>query len=180
MAISKTIVLSALCLMGLVQLTYAQQQNKPNLVIIHTDEHNLRTLGAYRKTMSDEQAYMWGKEAVVTTPNIDKLAQEGAICTNWYAPSPVCTPSRASMVSGLYPVATGSPVNDMPLNDDVITFAKILKDHGYATSYVGKWHLDGDDKPGIHPDRSFGFSDNRYMINRGHWKVLKEDKEGEA
>ncbi len=156
----------------------AQEKSKPNLVIIHTDEHNLRTIGAYRNTMSDEQAFMWGKEAVVTTPNIDKLANEGTLCTNWYAPSPVCTPSRASMVSGLYPIATGSPVNDMPLNDDVVTFAKILKNNGYSTSYVGKWHLDGDDKPGIHPDRSFGFSDNRYMINRGHWKVLGENEDG--
>jgi len=167
-----------LILITSLQLVAQQKDSQPNLLIIHTDEHNLRTIGAYRETMSDEQAYMWGKEAVVTTPNIDKLAEEGVICTNWYAPSPVCTPSRASMVSGLYPVATGSPVNDMPLNDDVVTFAQILKDKGYATAYVGKWHLDGDDKPGIHPDRSFGFTDNRYMINRGHWKVLKEDEEG--
>jgi len=175
---NKIVTLGTLCLISLVQFGYAQQQRKPNLVIIHTDEHNLRTIGAYRETMSDEQAFMWGKDAVVNTPNIDKLAENGVICTNWYAPSPVCTPSRASMVSGLYPVATGSPVNDMPLNDDVITFAQILKDNGYATSYVGKWHLDGDDKPGIHPDRSFGFTDNRYMINRGHWKVLEEDEDG--
>ncbi len=158
--------------------TKSKQYRQPNLIIIHTDEHNLRTIGAYRNTMTDEQAFMWGKDAVVTTPNIDALAKDGVLCTNWYASSPVCTPSRASMVSGLYPIATGSPVNDMPLNDDVVTFAQILKEKGYATSYVGKWHLDGDDKPGIHPDRSFGFTDNRYMINRGHWKVLGENEEG--
>ena len=57
------------------------------------------------------------------------------------------------MISGLYPIATGSPVNDMPLNDDVVSFAQILKDNGYATSYVGKWHLDGDAKPGFQPAR---------------------------
>lgn len=177
---NKGIVLYTLIVASFTQDIIAQQKqsDRPNLVIIHTDEHNLRTLGAYRKTMSEEQALMWGKEAIVTTPNIDKLAENGAICTNWYAPSPVCTPSRASMVSGLYPIATGSPVNDMPLNDEVITFAQILKNNGYATSYVGKWHLDGDDKPGVHPDRSFGFTDNRYMINRGHWKVLGENEKG--
>lgn len=85
-----------------------QAQNKPNLVIIHTDKHNLRTIGAYRETMSKEQAFMWGENNSVETPNIDRLANEGAICTNWYATSPVCTPSCASMVSGLYPVATGT------------------------------------------------------------------------
>lgn len=158
----------------------AQQEikSKPNLLIIHTDEHNLRTIGAYRATMSEEQAEMWGEGNIVETPNIDRLATEGAICQNWYATSPVCTPSRASMISGLYPVATGSPINDMPLNDDVITFAQILKDNGYATSYVGKWHLDGEDKPGFAPARKFGFDHNRYMINRGHWKILAEDENG--
>lgn len=176
----KTHILSYLLVLTTTFQLVAQQEqtSKPNLVIIHTDEHNLRTIGAYRETMSKEQAHMWGDNVIVETPNIDQLAKEGAICTNWYATSPVCTPSRASMVSGLYPVATGSPVNDMPLNDEVITFALILKNNGYSTSYVGKWHLDGEDKPGIHPERNFGFTDNRYMINRGHWKVLKEGKDG--
>ena len=153
-------------------------EEKPNLIIIHTDEHNFRTLGCYRETMSDEQALMWGREAIVETPNIDRLAEEGVLCHNWYATSPVCTPSRASMVTGLYPIATGSPINDMPLNDDVITFAQILKEAGYATSYIGKWHLDGDARPGFAPERKFGFDDNRYMINRGHWKTLGEDENG--
>jgi len=158
----------------------AQQKlkSKPNLLIIHTDEHNLRTIGAYRELLSAEQAFMWGENVVVETPNIDRLAKEGAICENWYATSPVCTPSRASMISGLYPVATGSPINDMPLNDEVITFAQILKENGYSTSYVGKWHLDGEDKPGFAPARKFGFEHNRYMINRGHWKILEEDENG--
>jgi len=154
------------------------KEQKPNLLIIHTDEHNLRTLGCYRETMSDEQAFMWGGESYVETPNIDKLAEEGVLCENWYATSPVCTPSRAAMISGLYPIATGSHRNDLPLKDDLVSFAQILKDQGYATSYVGKWHLDGDAKPGFAPERQFGFSDNRYMFNRGHWKTLGEDDDG--
>lgn len=157
---------------------HAQEKKVPNLIIIHTDEHNLRTLGAYRNTMDETQAFMWGEDVIVETPNIDQLAAEGLLCTNWYATSPVCTPSRASMISGLYPIATGSHRNDLPLNDDLISFAHILKENGYATSYVGKWHLDGDAKPGIAPERKFGFDDNRYMINRGHWKILKEDSDG--
>ena len=151
---------------------------KPNLLIIHTDEHNLRTIGAYRETMSKEQAFMWGENVVVETPNLDHIGKSGVLCTNWYATSPVCTPSRASMVSGLYPIATGSHINDLPLKDEVITFGQILKDKGYATSYVGKWHLDGEDKPGFAPARKFGFDHNRYMMNRGHWKILKEDADG--
>ncbi len=155
----KLLMLGVLLVIISINKSFAQNKNsaKPNLVVIHTDEHNLRTIGAYRETMSDQQALMWGEKNIVETPNIDRLAKEGAISTNWYTTSPVCTPSRASMISGLYPVATGSPVNDMPLNDDLVTFAQILKDNGYATAYVGKWHLDGDAKPGFAPKRNFGF-----------------------
>lgn len=174
----KLSIIALILMMGLNSIVLAQSKKQPNLLIIHTDEHNLRTLGCYRKTLSDEQAFMWGKDVVVETPNLDHIAENGLLCTNWYATSPVCTPSRASMVSGLYPVATGSPVNDMPMHDNIVTFGQILKDNGYATSYVGKWHLDGEDKPGFAPKRKFGFTHNRYMINRGHWKILKEEKDG--
>ena len=154
------------------------QKKTPNLLIIHTDEHNLRTLGAYRETLHKAQAEMWGEGIIVETPNIDRIAREGALCKNWYATSPVCTPSRASMMTGLYPIATNAYINDRPLGEEVVTFGQILKAHGYATSYVGKWHLDGEDKPGFAPKNNFGFDHNRYMINRGHWKILKEDKNG--
>ncbi|MCK4920783.1 MAG: sulfatase-like hydrolase/transferase [Bacteroidales bacterium] len=66
---------------------------QPNLLIIHTDEHNFRTLGCYRDILDDKQAFMWGRESIVETPNIDRLAEEGVLCTNWYAASPVSTPS---------------------------------------------------------------------------------------
>ena len=99
--------------------------------------------------MSEDQAYVWGQSVKVDTPNIDSLAAGGALCANYYVASPVCTPSRASFVSGLYPIFTGSPSNDMPLNDDIITFAELFRRHGYSTSYVGKWHLDGEAKPGF-------------------------------
>ncbi len=143
---------------------------RPNLLIVQTDEHNFRTLGCYRKQLSYDQAHVWGRGVRVETPHIDSLASEGAICTRFYAASPVCTPSRASLMTGLYPQATGAPSNNLPLRDDVVTFAEVLRRQGYFTGYVGKWHLDGAAKPGWAPKRQFGFADNRYMFNRGHWK----------
>ncbi|MEQ9289093.1 MAG: sulfatase [Cyclobacteriaceae bacterium] len=151
---------------------------KPNLIVFQTDEHNFRTLGCYRNQLPKDQAFIWGEGVEVTTPNIDRLANEGAICNNFYASSPVCTPSRASLMSGLYPIATGSPSNNLPMKDEVVTFAKVLQQAGYATSYLGKWHLDGDAKPGFAPERNFGFEDNRFMFNRGHWKGLTDDDNG--
>ncbi|MFZ9746142.1 MAG: sulfatase-like hydrolase/transferase [Opitutaceae bacterium] len=151
---------------------------RPNLLIIQTDEHNFRTLGAYRALLSKDQAFIWGDGIKVDTPNIDWLARQGAIADRYYATSPVCTPSRASLVSGRYPQNTGAIQNDLPLRDDIITFAEVLRRQGYATGYAGKWHLDGPGKPQFGPERKFGFEDNRYMFNRGHWKNLTEDARG--
>ena len=151
---------------------------RPNLLIIHTDEHNFRTLGCYRATLPPEQALMWGKDAVVTTPNIDWLAGHGALCTSFYATTPVCSPSRAALVSGRYPQNTPVTTNNIPLSDRVVTFAEILRRQGYATGYAGKWHLDGGGKPQWGPQRKFGFEDNRYMFNRGHWKQLEDTPDG--
>ncbi|MCL7754599.1 sulfatase [Polaribacter sp. Z022] len=161
---------------------------KPNLIIIQTDEHNFRTLSAYQKLLSKDQALVWGENAKIETPFIDSLAEEGAIYTSYYSTSPVCTPSRASFVSGLYPYATGADKNDNPLKDNIVTFAEILRRDGYATSYVGKWHLEGRSKKELAndkkskicfiPERKFGFTDNRFMINNGHSPYIKELKDG--
>jgi len=156
----------------------ASAPQPPNLLIVHTDEHNFRTLGCYRALMRPEQAFVWGPGVQVETPHIDSLAASGALCDRFYAASPVCTPSRASFVSGLFPQNTGAHINDVPMRDDVVTFAEVLRRHGYATGYAGKWHLDGDAKPGWAPARKFGFDDNRYMFNRGHWKQLEDTPQG--
>ena len=150
----------------------------PNLVVIYTDEHNFRPLGCYRELLAEEEGFVWGKGVKVDTPHIDSIADEGTLLTSFYVATPVCSPSRASILSGLYPHATGVPVNDVPMNDDVLTFAEVLRSNGYATSFIGKWHLDGEAKPGWAPERKFGFEDNRYMYNRGHWKKFKETADG--
>ncbi|SDR70033.1 uncharacterized sulfatase [Polaribacter sp. KT25b] len=148
--------------------TVVETYEKPNLIIIHTDEHNFRTLSAYQKLLPEEQAFVWGKGNNSKTPNIDKIADEGAIATSYYCASPVCTPSRASLVTGLYPQATGAPKNGMHIREDIPTFATILRDQGYATSYVGKWHLAGHEKYTFDIKYKAGFEDNRYMMKGGH------------
>jgi arylsulfatase A-like enzyme len=141
--------------------------DKPNLLIIHTDEHHYNTLGCYGGT-------------IVKTPNIDFLADQGALCTSFYATTPVCSPSRAALFSGLYPHNTPVVTNNIRLSDKVVTFAELLKRRGYATGYAGKWHLDGNGKPQWEPKRNFGFTDNRFMFNRGHWKKFADSKKGPA
>lgn len=62
-----------------------------------------------------------------------------------------------------------------PMHKNVTTFAEVLRrKRGYMTSYIGKWHLNGEDKPGWAKESSFGFKDVKYLYNRGHWKYFQE------
>ena len=160
--LSRTI---ALVCIATVSTTRANDQK--NLLIIETDEHHFKTLGCYG-----------GK--IVGTPNIDWIAENGARCTSFYATTPVCSPSRASLMSGLYPQKTPVTTNNIPLSDSIVTFAEVLKRNGYATGYAGKWHLDGNGKPQWAPERRFGWTDNRFMFNRGHWKKFVDTPDGPA
>lgn len=147
-------------------------------MVIQTDEHNFRTLGCYRALLPEDQAFVWGPGIAVETPHLDWIAKSGGLATRCYGTSPVCTPSRAAMMTGRYPQNTGAISNDIPMTDDMVTYATVLRDHGYATGYAGKWHLDDPGKPEWQPQRRFGFDDNRYMFNRGHWKKLDEGPDG--
>ncbi len=158
-------VLVAIAISAASGMAAADKQEKPNLLVIQTDEHHFGTLGCYGGT-------------IVKTPNIDWLADRGARCTSFYATTPVCSPSRSAFVSGRYPQNTPVVTNNVPLDDGIVTFAEILRRQGYATGYAGKWHLDGDGKPQWAPQRRFGFEDNRFMFNRGHWKKMEETPSG--
>jgi len=80
-------------------------------------------------------------------------------------------------MTGLYPKSTGAWLNHNAMDRDMTTWAQILRQkRGYYTGYVGKWHLDGNEKPGWNPnsDRSFGFTENEWRYNRGHWKFFEK------
>jgi arylsulfatase A-like enzyme len=156
---------------------FAQKSQKPNIIWVITDEHNFRTLGCYRDLMNPEQALQWG-ETIVDTPNIDWLADNGALFTSMYASSPVCSPSRASMFTGQYPQTVNMEVNNKIMDTNYPTIATVLKNDGYKTGYIGKWHLSGDSKPGWAPNNSYGFENKQYMFNRGHWKVFGMKTDG--
>jgi len=113
---------------------------KPNVIVILTDDLGYDDVGCY--WTPDKRP---GFEKILT-PNIDRLAAEGARFTDYYAPSSVCSPSRAALMTGCYPVRVGFPGILFPssptgLNPDEVTLAEILKKRGYATACVGKWHL---------------------------------------
>ncbi|MCF8214050.1 MAG: sulfatase-like hydrolase/transferase [Chitinophagaceae bacterium] len=126
-------------------------QQRPNVIVIYSDDQGAIDLNCYGSKDLE-------------TPNIDKLARSGTMFTNFYA-SPVCSPSRASLLTGLNPQRAGLPGNASELNDavgmpsDRFTMAEMFKNAGYATAHIGKWHLGY--KPEMAPnaqgfDHSFG------------------------
>ncbi len=123
-------------LLLLIAFAYGQKTEslKPNVIVILTDDQGWADLGCY----GSEDLY---------TPNMDKLAKEGVRFTQFYAAASVCSPSRASMLTGMNPHAAGLPGNassskgkeGMPT--DRFTIAEMMKQAGYSTGQVGKWHL---------------------------------------
>lgn len=121
------------CVMGTTQFI-SVAQNKPNIVFILADDLGYADLGCYG---SHE----------ISTPNLDKMAEEGIRFTQFYVAAGVCTPTRASLMTGCYPKRVGlhvgvlTPDTHSGLNPNETTLAELLKDAGYATGCIGKWHL---------------------------------------
>lgn len=106
---------------------------RPNFVVIFADD-----LGYGDLSCSGSQT--------IKTPNLDRMAREGARLTDFYVASPTCTPSRAALLTGRLGIRTGLnrvlfPHDDVGLTDSETTIADILQDAGYATGCIGKWHL---------------------------------------
>lgn len=100
----------------------------------------------------------WRGNTEVLTPHLDALAANGVRVPNAYANSPVCGPSRGSLLTGRLPHEHGVVANDLPLRADVPTVAEVLVAEGYRTGWIGKWHLDGLPRDGwVAPGRRRGF-----------------------
>jgi arylsulfatase A len=109
--------------------TPAPDLGPPNVVLILADDLGWGDLGSYGNR-------------TIRTPNLDRLAAEGARFTSFYTSAPICAPSRAGLLTGRYPTSVGIPWNPpVRLNRGEVVIAKPLRDRGYATGMVGKWHL---------------------------------------
>src|SRR5688572_18851093 len=112
--------------------------SRPNVIIILADDLGYGDLGCYGHPN-------------FKTPNLDRMAAEGARLTQFNTPAPFCAPTRASLLTGRYPFRCGMTANpapdfggqftDISLPATERTLAEIMRDAGYATAMVGKWHL---------------------------------------
>nr|XP_013806557.1 PREDICTED: steryl-sulfatase isoform X2 [Apteryx mantelli mantelli] len=113
--------------------------SNPNVILLMADDLGIGDLGCYGNR-------------TLRTPNIDRLAKEGVTLTQHIAASPLCTPSRAAFLTGRYPIRSGMAAysrvgvflfsaSSGGLPSEEITFSKLLKQRGYSTALIGKWHL---------------------------------------
>ncbi|MCK4999098.1 MAG: sulfatase-like hydrolase/transferase, partial [Anaerohalosphaera sp.] len=145
---------SVLLVDGCLQSAQRQASRKPNIVFVFADQWRAQATG-----------YSGDPNLQGKTPNLDKLAGESVNLSNAVSTCPVCTPYRASMLTGQYPLTHGLFLNDAPLRSEAVTIAEVCKEAGYDTGYVGKWHIDGHGRGRYIPkERRQGFD---------YWKVLE-------
>lgn len=122
----------------------SSEDEAPNIVLVLADDLGYGDVGAYGADL-------------IRTPNIDTLASQGGRLTQFYTSGNVCTPSRAGLLTGRYPIRTGLADRTLSIGDkrglkqEEITLAEELKRLGYATALIGKWHL--GDRPEYHPQK---------------------------
>ena len=125
---------------------------RPNVIFVFGDQWRAQATG-------------YAGNPDVQTPNLDRLASESVNFTHAVAGCPVCSPYRASFLTGQQPLTHGVFLNDVCLSDEAVSIARAYKQAGYETAYIGKWHLDGHGRHGhIPPERRQGFE---------FWKVLE-------
>jgi len=125
---------------------------KPNLLFLWTDEQRSDTMAVYGNTK-------------IKTPCLNKLAGESVVFRNAYVSQPVCTPSRATVMTGLWPHQSSCLANNIPLAEHLRCFPEILNDPDYCTAYMGKWHL-GDEIFSQHGFQEWVSIEDGY---RGHY-----------
>jgi len=125
--------------------------DKPNVVFVFADQWRAQATG-------------YAGDRNVRTPNLDRLAQHSVNCANAVSCCPVCSPYRASLLTGQYPLTHGVFLNDVPLRNEAVSLAEVYRQAGYDTAYIGKWHLDGNHRSAFIPrERRQGFD---------FWKAL--------
>ncbi len=143
----KALLVAALfCSLAADRLVQAAESSRPNIVLIFTDDHGYADVGVY------------GAKGF-NTPNLDRLAREGVRFTDFYVAQPVCSASRAALLTGCYPNRIGihgalGPGARHGIHSNEVTIAEVVKPLGYATAIYGKWHV-GHHRPFLPPQHGF-------------------------
>jgi len=124
----------------------------PNILFVYTDDQRWDALGVVQAEQGNKARFPWLK-----TPNMDRLAQEGVRFRNAFVVNSICSPSRASFLTGQYSHHNGVTDNVSHFPEDNVTYASLLTEAGYATGYFGKWHMGNQSgkRPGFTTSASY-------------------------
>ena len=138
----------AVVMLSSVGVAFAQEtESRPNIIFIFVDDQGYYDLGCYGASE-------------VKTPRIDMMADQGTRFTDYYAAAPICSPSRAGLLTGCYPRRVGNQIwvhradSRSGIHPDELTIAELFQENGYATACIGKWHL-GFDEPLLPHNQGF-------------------------
>lgn len=128
------------------------ERERPNFVFMYADDQRWDALGVVQREQARRARFPW-----LRTPNLDRLAAEGVRFRNAFVTHSLCTPSRASFLTGRYTHAHGVLGNFTSFPSDAVTYASLLRKAGYRTAYVGKWHMgdEGGRRPGFDHTASY-------------------------
>ncbi len=125
----------------------ASNRKRPNVILVFGDQWRAQATG-------------YAGDPNVHTPHLDRLASQSVNMTHAVSGCPVCSPARACLLTGQYPLTHGVFVNDVPLSDRAVSLAQAFSGTGYDTAYIGKWHVDGQGRSNyIPPERRQGFNE---------------------
>jgi N-acetylglucosamine-6-sulfatase len=149
----KTILLAAVT--GFAITTKAQtaeKQSRPNIVFIYTDDQRFDALSVVQQEQGENARFPW-----FTTPNLDRIAQEGVRFRNAFVINSLCSPSRSTLLNSRYNHLNGVANNHTGLADTTATYATELRKAGYKTGFFGKWHMgkESGKRPGFDYSASF-------------------------
>jgi arylsulfatase A-like enzyme len=137
----------------------ARTPRRPNVVLIYTDDQRYDSLGVVQREQGGRGRFPW-----IRTPHLDRLAAEGVRFRNAFVVNSLCSPSRASFLTGRYGHENGVVNNHTPFPETAATVATLLRAAGYRTGYVGKWHMGPQRGPRPGFDRSASFiGQGRYV-----------------
>ncbi len=125
-----------LTLLALLPLVLSAAERKPNFLFVFTDDQRWDAMGVVQREQGERARFPWFK-----TPNMDRLAAEGVRFRNAFVTLSLCAPSRAVFLTGRYNHLNGVANNHTPFPTNSVTHASLMSAAGYATAYIGKWHM---------------------------------------
>ena len=156
--INKSFLIASFLLIGQVSTSQESKSKPMNIIFILADDHRYDAMGFMNKIKGLE------------TPGMDRMAKEGAHIKNAFVSTALCSPSRASILTGQYAHTHTVVDNEAALPENLVFFPSYMQQKGYQTAFLGKWHMGNDRQPGHGFDwtvtaEARTYSDPTYFVN---------------